>query len=176
MRVAGSRNRSRRRTGMARGGAGGRRPTRVRGRRHLKPDEIERIAREVRTWDYARTPLTWQAVIDLAEGLFLYRWSRQALESHEAIKTAFQTRQIEGPRKARRAPRDPALAIYARQVEALQDENRALKAKLAAYEQRFARWLANALTEKGMTEARLDAALPPNDRGQTDPKLRGGVK
>ena len=99
-----------------------------------------------------------------------------ALEGHDAVKKAFQTRQEEGPRKARRAPRDAAMALYAKKVEALMEENRLLAEKLAAYEQRFARWAVNAFLLKGLTEGELDAKLLPTDRGQTDPKLKGGVK
>lgn len=175
-RVTGNPDRSRRRGGMARGRAGGERPLRATKRRRIKPAEVERLVRELRTWDYAYAPLTWQAAIDLAEGLFAHKWTRQAFESHAEIKAAFQTRQAEGPRKAKRTPRDPALAMYAKQIEALEEENRTLRGKLAAYEQKLARYIANALTVKGMTEAVLDAPLPPNDRGQTDPKLKGGVR
>jgi hypothetical protein len=107
--------------------------------------------------------------------VFGHRWKRQTLEGHDAIKKAFQKRQEEGPRKARRAPRDAAMALYAKQVEALKEENRLLAEKLAAYEQRFARWAVNAFL-KGVTEGDLDAKLLPTDRGQTDPKLKGGVK
>lgn len=176
MRVAGSRDRSRRRLGMARGTAAGPGRKRVVGRRRLKPEEIADLVREIRTWDYAREPLTWEAIIDLAEGLFGHRWRRQTLEGHDAVKKAFQKRQEEGPRKARRAPRDAAMALYAKKVEALMEENRLLAEKLAAYEQRFARWAVNAFLLKGLTEGELDAKLLPTDRGQTDPKLKGGVK
>lgn len=161
---------------MARGRAGAERAARVPGRRRIKPEEVERLVREIRTWNHDHSALTWQAVIDLADGLFRHKWTRQAFEGRAEIKEAFQTRQAESARRARRAPRDAALGVYARQVESLREENRVLKEKLAAYEQKLARYIANALTVKGMTEAVLDAPLPPNDRGQTDPKLRGGVK
>lgn len=160
---------------MARGTAAGPARKRVVGRRRLKAEEIAELVREVRTWDYVRAPLTWEAVIDFAEGLYGHRWKRQTLEGHATIKKAFQARQEEGPGKARRAPRDAALSLYAKQAEALREENRLLKEKLAAYEQRFARWVVNAFL-KGVTEGELDAKLLPTDRGQTDPKLRGGVK
>ncbi|GBU18113.1 MULTISPECIES: hypothetical protein [Methylobacterium] len=161
---------------MARGTATGPGRKRVVGRRRLRPEEIADLVREIRTWDYAREPLTWDAVINFAEGLFGHRWRRQTLEGHDAIKKSFQKRQEEGPRKARRAPRDAAMALYAKQVEALKEENRLLAEKLAAYEQRFARWAVNAFLLKGLTEGELDAKLLPTDRGQTDPKLKGGVK
>lgn len=106
---------------MARGTATGPGRKRVVGRRRLRPEEIADLVREIRTWDYAREPLTWDAVINFAEGLFGHRWRRQTLEGHDAIKKSFQKRQEEGPRKARRAPRDAAMALYAKQVEALKE-------------------------------------------------------
>jgi hypothetical protein len=144
-------------------------------RRHLQASEIERIVMEIRGWNHSRAPLTWEAVQDLAEGLFAHRWTRQALEGRAEIKGAFQEGKAIGPRKAQRAPRDPALALERRRVEALENEVEDLKAKLAAYEERFARHVVNAMM-RNVTEAELDERLPPNDRGQTDSKLKGGVR
>lgn len=167
--------RNRRRLGVRRGGPAGARPGRVPGRRRLKVEEIERIVMEIRAWNHSRAPLTWEAVQDLAEGLFLHRWTRQALEGRAEIKGAFQDGKATGPRKVKRTPRDPVLVLERRRIEALEEEVKNLKAKLAAYEERFARYVVNAMM-RNVTEAELDERLQPNDRGQTDPKLKGGVR
>ncbi len=66
---------------------------------------------------------------------------------------------------------EPAEVIAVRRIEAFQDEIANLKRTVAAYEERFVRYLYNAHA-RGITPGQLAAELPSIDRGQTDARKR----
>mgnify|MGYP000011465727 CR=1 FL=1 len=113
--------------------------------------------------------LTWDGLCDRADEVFGFRPSRQTLNSHLAVKSAFDAKKNHakaGPQPSRR----PSSLSYAEQrirkleseVERHKDENRRLI-------ETFIRWQYNA-QKRGITKAMLDEHLPVIDRDSSETK------
>lgn len=121
----------------------------------------------LRSWPAAK--LTWGHLVDAVETYLGHRWTRQALEKQDAIKSAFQERKdaLRGGRRASTAPTDPAEVVLQRRVGDLTKQVEDLKRQIASYEDLFIRHHYNAHA-RGVTAAELAMPLPRIDRGQTD--------
>ena len=134
-------------------------------RRNLTTADVSKIVDLIRSWPESR--ITWPLLVEHVATYVGYRWTRQALEKHEAVKGAYQAAR-EGRRPASHATtRDPAEVVWQRRAEALQQEVERLKRELTAYEERFIRYEYNAHAH-GISPAELGKPLPPIDRGRTD--------
>ena len=130
-------------------------------RRPIDAAAEERICRIIRTWPEA-VPLTGEALVGLISTSEGGGWTRQALSRHEAITDAFAKRKGE-LRKGKKAPKDPLVIVLQRQVADRDARIAQLEKLLAHYEERFVAMIRNA-TARGLTQAELEAPLPPIDR------------
>lgn len=141
------------------------RRARPRERRNLTTADVSKVVDLIRSWPENR--VTWMLLVERVATYVGHRWTRQALEKHEAIKGAYQAAR-EGRRPASRAAtRDPAEVVWQRRAEVLQQEVERLKQQLATYEERFVRYEYNAHA-RGIDPAELGRPLPGIDRGRTD--------
>lgn len=135
----------------------------------LDGEEIGTVVAMIEAWD---GPLTWERLTDRVALVLGRPFSRQALDAHAKIKTAYQTRKIR-LRKIRasvvagRPDMDdipPELGLALQRAAALQARVDRLQATVDAYDVKFVTWLYNARIA-GLSEAKLNEPLPPIDRG-----------
>ena len=111
-------------------------------------------------------PLSWQALIDAIEELLRVQYTRQALNNHERIKSAFCLR-----REALKASGVPVrMKAKSHEVTALlqinarmKAENQRLGAENTRLLEQFARWAYNA-NIRGVREEVLNRPLPEVNR------------
>jgi len=134
--------------------------------RRLTDANIQSICELVDGWN-PKTPLTWQALVAAVEGLVGHKYTRQALNGRDRIKTAYSVRNKVLRSQAERTPRG-AVEIQAAQVRiaGLKAENERLKAENERLLAQFVRWLYNA-TLLGLDREKLNAPLPEIDRERT---------
>lgn len=135
--------------------------------KHLKPKDITAIVELIRGW--TGNKLTWELVCDIVAPLIQDTVTRQTLNSHLDIKSAFVAKKkglrSHGPRTAVPSSLAVAAQRIARQQSTL-DEQRSLISRL--YEDRT-KWQYNAY-KHGMTEEQLNEQLPGINRERTDGK------
>lgn len=143
-----------------------RRPRRakVRERRHLTSADISKVVGLIQSWPEGR--ITWPLLVEYVALYVGHRWTRQALERHEAIKSAYLSVR-DGRTSTTSRTQDPAEVVRQRRTETLQRKVEQLKQQLATYEERFVRYEYNAHV-RGVSPAELDRPLPEIDRGRTD--------
>lgn len=134
--------------------------------RHLTDTDIESICEMITGWD-PKTPLTWREIESAVEGRLGHRYTRQALEKRERIKTAYMVRNNVLKNLPERSPRGSVelLAAQAR-IDSLKAENERLKVENERLLAQFVRWLYNA-TAGGVGKEALNAPLPQIHREQT---------
>ncbi|TWB14134.1 hypothetical protein [Nitrospirillum bahiense] len=134
--------------------------------RHLTDVDIEAICEMIDGWD-PQTPLTWRAIESAVEARFGHRYTRQALEKRERVKTAYTVRNNVLKNIPKRSPRGTVelLAAQAR-IDGLKAENERLKVENERLLAQFARWLYNASLH-GIGKEQLNASLPKIDRERT---------
>jgi hypothetical protein len=133
--------------------------------RHLSDKNIRDIVELLDGW---REPLTWQALQDAVKGLTGQSYTRQALNSHERIRTAFAVRK--GILKDKPSP--PVGSTE--EMRALQERIARLegeRGRLAAENERllgqFAIWAYNSSIH-GLSREALNRPLPSTDRDRTN--------
>lgn len=116
--------------------------------------------------------LTWDLLAEAIEKRTRVRYTRQALDKHGRIKTAFQLtkeRLAGAPRAARKPKLSEAEAeALAQRYERLLAENERLERENNRLLEQFQTWLYNAHL-KGLTKEYLSSPLPHVDREQTKP-------
>lgn len=132
--------------------------------KHLTEKDIGIIINQI---DSIRDKLTWDDLCDAAEPLIGTRPTRQTLNAHERIKTAFTLKKEQLKAGFQTSKRPPSLAIAEQRIRRLESENERLKRENEQMLQRFVTWQYNAY-KHGMTPANLDAALPVIDRGSSE--------
>ncbi|MBP0495811.1 hypothetical protein [Roseomonas indoligenes] len=144
-----------------------------RGRAALTPTIIERIAGLIEDWPVERS-LTWDSVVAQAEAYLRHRWTRQGLERHPRIKSAYEAKRLRHREFARTGtvpkPRRPEIELRLQQMAKLAAEIEKAKRIVREYDERFILLQAAALRH-GLTLAQLEANLPSIDRSVTDPIL-----
>ncbi|HDO1318117.1 hypothetical protein [Aeromonas veronii] len=137
--------------------------------KHLENRDIKAIVNLIRGWPEEK--LTWLAICEAAESLVGKFPSRQSLNLHEEIVSAYQTKKealkSRGPKKSRPASLNIAAARIANlesEIEELKDENR-------RYKQQFVIWQYNAY-KHGMKEYQLYEQMPRIDRERSDGEKR----
>lgn len=115
--------------------------------------------------------LTWQALVGEVKNQTGYLWSRQALQAHSDIKTAYDNKRNEYRtfRKTGKHIRErlPEHEILEQKYAGVKAENAELRKTLKAYDVRLITYLQNAISH-GISQEQLDRPLPPPYRGQTD--------
>ncbi|UZS72174.1 hypothetical protein OQB66_21905 [Pseudomonas syringae] len=135
-------------------------------RRHLTDHDIQVLVDLVDAWE-AR--LTWDGLCDRAEEVFGFRPTRQTLNAHLAVKSAFDAKKNyvkTGPTPSRR----PSSLSYAEQkIRKLESEVERYKYENERLIEQFIRWQYNA-QKRGITKAMLDEHLPVIDRDSSEKK------
>lgn len=135
--------------------------------KNLDDGAIELIVSVLDGWS---SKLTWDLLAEAIEKRTRVRYTRQALDKHARIKTAFQLtkeRLSGAPRTARKHKLSEAEAeALAQRYERLQAENKRLERENNRLLEQFQTWLYNAHL-KGLTKEYLSTPLPRVDREQT---------
>ncbi len=137
--------------------------------KHLNRRDMEAIVSLIHGWSGAK--LTWEAICEAAEPLVGKKPTRQSLNAHEAIVTAYSVvkkglREV-GPKNPRPGSMKMAAARIAkleRELEQAIEENRLLK-------QQFVTWQYNAY-KHGLNEYQLNEPLPKIDRERSDGAMK----
>jgi len=137
--------------------------------RHLSKHDVQAIVNLIRGWQDGK--LTWEAICEAAEPLVGKKPTRQSLNAHEPISSAYTAAKKglknAGPKKPRPSSLNAASARIANLERALEE----LKAQSQAYKQLFVMWQYNAY-KYGMKEHQLNESLPFIDRERSDGSKR----
>lgn len=133
-------------------------------RRHLTGHDIQILVDLIDAWEGR---LTWDGLCDRAGEVFGFRPTRQTLNAHLAVKSAFASKKNymkTGPVPSRR----PASLSYAEQkIRKLESEVERHKYENERLIEQFIRWQYNA-QKRGVTKAMLDEHLPAIDRDSSE--------
>jgi hypothetical protein len=133
--------------------------------KHLDKRNIQGIVNLIHGWTDEK--LTWPAICEAVEPLVGKIPTRQSLNAHEEIKSAYLAKKkglkSSGPKKPQPASLKAAaerIANLESKLDEVKDENNMLK-------ERFVVWQYNAY-KHGMKEYQLNAPLPKIDRERSD--------
>ena len=137
--------------------------------KHLNQRDMEAIVSLIHGW--SDTKLTWDAICEAVEPLVGKKPTRQSLNAHESIVTAYSVvkkglREV-GPKNPRPGSIKTAAARIAkleRELEQAKEENRLLK-------QQFVIWQYN-VYKHGLNEYQLNEPLPKIDRERSDGAMK----
>lgn len=138
--------------------------------KHLSKRDVETVVNHILGWGDEK--LTWVAVLDAIEPLIGFRPTRQTLYANQDIRDAFISRKTGIKQRVQDKPKPSNLNVAADRIAHLRAENDMLKQRNAALMEQFVRWQYNAY-KYGLTETKLNEALPEIDRERTD-KVGGG--
>ncbi len=133
-------------------------------KRQLSADDKGKIISMLVGW--SGTKLTWDLLCIEVKQQLLLQISRQALDRHDDIKTAFEVRKEElrqGPSNKPVAGRTVMEQKLLEILERQENEISTLKAINSEYALMFQRWAANA-DQHGLSLKILNQALPPINR------------
>ena len=135
-------------------------------RRHLTDHDLQVLVDIIDGWDGR---FTWERLCDRAEDAFGFRPTRQTLNAHLPVKSAFDAKKSyirAGPTPSRR----PSSLSYAEQkIRKLESEVERHKHENERLIEQFIRWQYNA-QKRGVTKAMLDEHLPVIDRDSSERK------
>lgn len=132
--------------------------------KHLTARDIELLVGLIDGWN---GKLTWDAVCDEAKGLIGTRPTRQTLNAHARIKSAFGDKKAQQKAGFKPKKRPESLAIAEQRIRRLDSENQRMKAENNRLLERFVRWQYNA-QKRGISQTVLDAPLPEIDRDSAE--------
>ncbi len=132
--------------------------------RHLLPKDIKAITDIINGWPNSK--ITWQDIRDALSLILKNPPSRQALNSHEAIKIAYKAKKNRLKVSSPKTAMPSSLKIAAQRITRLQTENEALKSQNDLLLERFVTFQYNAY-KHGVKEHQLFAELPRIDREKT---------
>lgn len=136
--------------------------------KHLTPKDIDALVALIDTWE---GKLTWEALCEEGAKLIGSRPTRQTLNAHERIKTAFLGRKAHLKDGYIPSKRPASLSIAEQRIHRLEGENARLQAENDRLLEQFVRWQYNAY-KHGMSKDKLDASLPQINRDSSEkPKL-----
>lgn len=134
--------------------------------RHLTAHDIQVLVDIIDGWEGR---LTWDGLCDRAGEVFGFRPTRQSLNAHLAVKSAFSAKKSyvkTGPTPSRR----PSSLSYAEQkIRKLESEIERHKYENERLIEQFVRWQYNAL-KRGITKAMLDEHLLVINRHSSEKK------
>ncbi|MBA4784382.1 MAG: hypothetical protein H2046_01275 [Rhizobiales bacterium] len=134
----------------------------------LTSEDIEQIVGLLTSW---RGKLTWELLLKRVEALLRRKFSRQGLNKHDNLRTAFQ----QAKKRLRTSEPKPSkplpeIELLQRTIDSLQAELAVIKAERGRYEEKFVTWLYNARS-RGVSELDLNRRLPEVDRGRSIKKV-----
>ena len=133
--------------------------------RHLNTRDVEVIVNLIQGWSGVK--LTWDAICEAAEPLVGKKPTRQSLNTHEEIVSAYKVVKKGLKEAGPKNPRPGSLKSAADRIAKLERERDQLKEESRAYKQQFVVWQYNAY-KHGLKEYQLNAPLPQIDRERTD--------
>lgn len=134
--------------------------------KHLSATDLDLIVKMIDGWE---GKLGWEALCDAIEPLIGSRPTRQTLNSHERIKSAF-THQKNRLKSGFVSTKRPAsLNIAEQRIRRLEAENHRLERENERLLERFMRWQYNA-HKHNVSAEKLDAPLPFVDRDSSEVK------
>lgn len=137
--------------------------------KHLSKKDIMAIINLIRGWNESK--LTWSAICTEAEPMIGKLPTRQSLNAHKAITTAYQAKKNTLKDRILKKPRPASLNIAASRIANLEAEIAELKEQNRRYKQLFVIWQYNAY-KHGMKESQLNMVMPKIDRERSDQEKR----
>lgn len=132
--------------------------------KHLTENDIEAILNIIDGWDSEK--LTWEKICEKSAGVVGKKPTRQSLNAHDSIKTAYLAKKkgikVHGIRK----PLSANQQIASDRIKNLESKIERLKMENNNLLEKFIKWQYNAY-KAGMTEAQLNRELPDIDRDCT---------
>lgn len=134
--------------------------------KHLSPKDLNLIVSLIDGWE---GKLAWEALCDAIEPLIGTRPTRQTLNSHEKIKSAFTHQKARLKSGFVSTKRPASLSIAEQRIRRLEAENHRLERENERLLERFMRWQYNA-HKFNVSADKLDAPLPFVDRDSSEAK------
>lgn len=134
--------------------------------KHLSPKDLDMIVGLIDGWE---GKLAWEALCDAIEPLIGSRPTRQTLNSHEKIKSAFTHHKARLKSGFISTKRPASLSIAEQRIRRLEAENHRLQRENERLLERFMRWQYNA-HKFNVSADKLDAPLPFVDRDSSEAK------
>ena len=134
--------------------------------KHLSPKDLDMIVGLIDGWE---GKLAWEALCDAIEPLIGTRPTRQTLNSHEKIKSAFTHQKARLKSGFVSTKRPASLSIAEQRIRRLEAENHRLERENERLLERFMRWQYNA-HKFNVSADKLDAPLPFVDRDSSEAK------
>ncbi|MDY7069857.1 hypothetical protein PsexTeo8_65190 [Pseudomonas extremaustralis] len=132
--------------------------------KHLSPKDLDLIVSLIDGWE---GKLTWEGLCEAIEPFIGTRPTRQTLNSHEKIKSAFTHHKARMKSGFVSTKRPASLSIAEQRIRRLEAENHRLERENACLLERFVRWQYNAY-KFNVSAEKLDAPLPIVDRGSSE--------
>ncbi|MDP5799765.1 hypothetical protein P3827_29965 [Pseudomonas aeruginosa] len=132
--------------------------------RHLTEHDIQVLIDLIDAWS---GKLTWDGLCDKGGELLGFRPTRQTLNSHRAVKSAFDNKKTQQKTGVMPSKRPQSLAIAEQRIHKLESENARLTSENDRLIEQFIRWQYNA-QKRGVTKAMLDEHLPVIDRDSAE--------
>lgn len=129
--------------------------------RHLTQDDVKKIVNMLHKWSYE---LTWDLLVKACEDELGITTTRQALNRKQEVKDTFGLTKKRLRVKGQHYARPNSINVAHQRIEALANENTALRNANDFLIEKFVRWQYNALN-RGMTLEELDRPLPQQDLG-----------
>lgn len=132
--------------------------------KHLTDMDIQRIVEVI---DGCTGKLTWDWLCDNAVKVVGKRPTRQSLNTHTRIKSAFKNKKERLKSGAGEIKTPPSLTVAAQRIKRLEEENARLKKENELFLEQFVVWQYNA-HRRGLSEAQLNDPLPVIDRDSSE--------
>ncbi|MFP8966472.1 hypothetical protein ACKC9G_07855 [Pokkaliibacter sp. CJK22405] len=133
-------------------------------RRHLTGYDIKVLVDIIDAWNER---LTWNSLCDRAEEIFGFRPTRQTLNAHQAVKSAYDAKKKYVKNQATPSRRPSSLAYAEQKIRKLESEIERHKYEKERLIEQFIRWQYNA-QKRGLTKLMLDEPLPFIDRDSSE--------
>lgn len=134
--------------------------------KHLSAKDLDLIVTLIDAWE---GKLGWEALCDAIEPLVGSRPTRQTLNSHQRIKSAFTHQKARLKSGFVSTKRPASLSIAEQRIRRLEAENHRLERENERLLERFMRWQYNA-HKFNVSAEKLDAPLPFVDRDSSEAK------
>lgn len=142
--------------------------------KHLTTKDIDVLVTLIDAWE---GKMTWEVLCEEGGKLIGSRPTRQTLNAHKRIKSAYLSRKAYLKAGYIPSKRPASLSIAEQRIRRLEGENGRLKEENDRLLERFVRWQYNAY-KRGMSKEALDAPMPQIDRDSSEkqtPRAGGSV-
>lgn len=132
--------------------------------RHLTEHDIRVLIDLIDAWP---DKLTWDGLCDRGAEVFGFRPTRQTLNSHLVVKSAFDAKKKHLKTGLMPSKRPASLAIAEQRIRKLESETARLTLENERLIEQFIRWQYNA-QKRGISKAMLEEHLPVIDRDSAE--------